>query len=136
MGVSSHKGSIQVIQAFTYHVTVLCTYWLEASLCSSLKTISKMRNVEFQHLFFIIICYCNDRGTCKNAQLRYIAQINTMIIYQDLLINCLQLLYKKLLNREIPLITGVKQTYLIGQDFLNVALFFFQIEIERICVCA
>ena len=55
MGVSSHKGSIQVIQAFTYHVTVLCTYWLEASLCSSLKTISKMRNVEFQHLFFITI---------------------------------------------------------------------------------
>ena len=37
------------------------------------------------------------------------------------------------MNREIPLITGVKQSYLKGQDFYNIALFFFQIEI---CACA
>ena len=60
MGVSSHKGSIQVIQAWNVLVYIsrdcfVYTYWLEASLCSSLKTISKMRNVEFQHLFFITI---------------------------------------------------------------------------------
>ena len=45
---SGHSG----LKISRFHI---CTYWRESSWCSSLKTIFKIRNMEFQHLFFITI---------------------------------------------------------------------------------